>query len=306
MTDYRFGLLGYPLGHSFSPRLHRAAMESLNLNSCYDIFPIPPTPQGSMEMQVLLRRMRHGELQGLNVTIPYKMTVIPYLDELSSLASNVGAVNAILVRGNKLVGENFDNPAFMEDLAQCINHIELKASIGQPGRSALVLGAGGSARAVTLGLLKSGWHTRVAARRPEQAREMAVAFHDSPNLTTCRLDELAQYDLEGIGLIVNTTPAGMYPHFSASAWPERLSLPPGALIYDLVYNPPQTALMSMALRSGLLAVNGLGMLARQAALSVKAWTGQLPDWQVLYRAVALPGDFHMTRFTHFLNTERKA
>src|SRR5512143_623226 len=121
MTYYRLGLLGYPTDHSLSPRLHQAALAALNIAGRYDLFSIPPTPKGRTEIRTLLERMRRGKLHGLNVTIPHKMMVINYLDELSPTANAIGAVNAILVRGTRLVGENFDCPAFMADVSICMN-----------------------------------------------------------------------------------------------------------------------------------------------------------------------------------------
>ena len=236
MSLFHFGLLGYPVQHSFSPRLHQAALDGLNLQGSYELFPINPITDGGGEMEALLTSMRRGKLHGLNVTIPYKMTVIPYLDELLPTAYAAGAVNTILRWGNKLVGENFDCPAFMADLSVCLNLAGMGSMSGFANRSAVVLGAGGSARAVVYGLLKAGWHPRVAARRLEQAEELAGTFREFPNLATCRLDDLFELNLEGLNLIVNSTPLGMYPDSSGMAWPAGIRLPAGALVYDLVYN----------------------------------------------------------------------
>ncbi len=285
MIEYRLGLLGYPLEHSYSPSLHRAALEAFNLCGGYELFSIPPTPQGRQELHRLLARMRRGELQGLNVTIPHKVTAAHLLDELSQAARVIGAVNAILARDGRLVGENFDSPAFMADLSYQLERAGLAGLSNLPGRRALVLGAGGAARAVAYGLLAHGWQLKVAARRPEAAQELRQAFRELPDLNTCRLPDLANQDLDGTGLIVNATSAGMFPYVTTSAWPEQVALPAGAMVYDLVYNPTETSLLARARQAGLPACNGLGMLVRQAALSFQAWTGLLPDWHGLYRLV---------------------
>jgi len=282
MTFYRFGLLGYPLGHSLSPRLHQAAFRLLDLNGTYELFPIPDGQQAGHELVALMESMQQGVVQGLNVTIPYKISLLPFLDELSPEAVAIGAVNTVVCKGNKLVGENYDCPAFQADLAACLERAGMEGLDRRVERNALVLGAGGSARAVVFGLLKDGWQVLVAARRLEQAHALASAFAKSSNLSVCRLIDLATHKLEGIHLIVNTTPLGMYPDNSTSAWPAGLGLPPRALVYDLVYNPTETILMARARMAGLPTANGLGMLARQAALSFQAWTGKTPDWQAMY------------------------
>lgn len=305
MTYYRLGLLGYPTDHSLSPRLHQAALAALNIAGRYDLFSIPPTPEGSTEICILLERMRRGKLHGLNVTIPHKMIVINYLDELSPTASAIGAVNAILVRGTRLVGENFDCPAFMADVSICLNRAGKEAEFRQPGQNALVLGAGGAARAVAYGLLQAGWQVKVAARRYVQALDLAHAFCNFPSMSICELDDLSNQNLENVVLIVNATPLGMHPNLSNCAWPERLTFPPRALVYDLVYNPDETALLASARKSGLPVANGLGMLVRQAALSLEAWTGQTPDYQQMYRSATSGSLFRMTHSIVPDKTERK-
>ncbi len=304
MKDYHFGLLGYPIDYSCSPSMHREAFRAVNLHGSYELFAVPPTSQGHDTLQELLVRMRHSELHGLNVTIPYKITVIRYLDELTQTARAIGAVNAILARDGTLVGENFDCPAFMADLSYVLEQANLGSLAHQPGRRALVLGAGGAARAVIYGLLEAGWQVLVAVRRLEAAEDVRHGFEEFTRLSVCQITKLASQYLEGTGLIVNATPMGMLPNTNASAWPGDLAMPAGALVYDLVYNPPETALICAARCAGLPAFNGLGMLARQAALSFQAWTGQLPDWRALYR-LAIPEGFSITLPSN-LAQERKA
>ena len=287
MTFYRLGLLGYPLEHSLSPSLHQVMLASLGLDGRYELFSIPPTQPSSLGLEPLLMGLRHGRLAGLNVTIPYKTGVLPYLDELSATAKTIGAVNAILVRRGKLLGENFDCLAFQEDLNHYLLQAGLPALARQPYRSAVVLGAGGAARAVLYALLGAGWRVEVAARRLEQAQLLVEVFQANQGLTIRRLDQLDCLSTYDIDLIVNTTPLGMFPHLAGSAWPANLTLPPTALVYDLVYNPPQTVLMSRARASGLIATNGLGMLVRQAAMSLEAWTGMRPDWRAVVRSISI-------------------
>ncbi len=285
MKKYRFGLLGYPLKHSFSPQLHQVALESLGLHGSYELFSIPPTQAAAQEIQVLLDKLRQGSLHGLNVTIPYKTTAISFLDELSTLARKIGAVNAIFCNKANLVGENFDCPAFQLDLEFHLQRLGIKKPYTHNGYRAILLGAGGSARAVLYALLKDGWRVLVANRHLERARVLSRSFAEFPPQSACLLDDLGGQRLSDVQLVVNTTPLGMFPNPSASPWPAGLTFPPEAMIYDLVYNPLETAFMASARASGLPVANGLGMLARQAALSFQAWTGQAPDWKAMYHSL---------------------
>jgi shikimate dehydrogenase len=288
MTYYRLGLIGYPLEYSLSPQLHMAALRALNLEGQYDLFPLAPTPHGFLEIQALFKQVRQRELHGLNITIPHKMTVIPFLDELTPTARAIGAVNTIRIQGDKLVGDNYDCPGFIADLTHCLTHTDLGALSQRPDRKALVLGAGGSARAVVYGLLRNGWQVKIASRRSEQAQELVQAFPSFPATTYCVLDDLVSLNLGGIDLIVNTTPLGMYPNTEASAWPDGLPFPSAAFVYDLVYSPPETALLRSARKAGLPTANGLGMLVQQAVMSFHSWTGQEPPIEVMYRSINQP------------------
>jgi shikimate dehydrogenase len=257
------GLLGFPLEHSWSPRMHSVAMESCGLEGDYSLFPIGP--ENLRGLRDLLARMRLGELTGLNVTIPHKQTLIPLLDELTATAVAIGAVNTIYKEDEQLVGHNTDAGGFLADL-------EHAASVPafSHARSALVLGAGGAARAVVYALLNEGWQVTIAARRFDQASELASHFK---GLMPMELDvHLAQ--LSNLQLIVNATSAGMIPNADQSPWPEDVPFPRGAAIYDLVYNPRETKLVRDARAQGLSATTGLGMLAEQAVLAFETWTGR--------------------------------
>jgi shikimate dehydrogenase len=250
------------------------------LEGDYHLFPVRPLPEGADELRVLAGRLRTGELAGLNVTIPHKQSVLPLLDGLSPAAQAIGAVNTLVMKSGYLYGENTDWAGFLNDLE--INLPDVR--MGQQ-RKALVLGAGGSARAVVYALTKCGWQVTIAARRPEQSRELAGAFSTPENpVTPHSLDEIN--GLAATHLIVNTTPAGMSPYVEASPWPEGLEFPPGALLYDLIYNPAETRLMRSARSTGLTAVNGLGMLAGQAAQAFEIWTGQAVPVEI-FRNTAL-------------------
>jgi len=280
MTIYHLGLAGYPLSHSLSPQLHTAALKACGLQGDYSLFPIHPDDQQGLKD--LLARIRTGEIQGLNVTIPHKQTAIELLDELTPVAKAIGAVNTIYVRGNKLIGDNTDAPGFLSDLHQFLSNRQSKIV---NRKSAIVLGAGGSARAVVYALLNDGWNVAIAARRIEQAQQLASSLSNYQlQITGLTLPSL-QSLISDLVLIINTTPLGMTPKTDQSPLPADLSLPSNAFVYDLVYNPHETKLVRDARAQGLSATTGLGMLLEQAALSFELWTGYKPPREILYASV---------------------
>lgn len=283
---YHLGLIGYPLTYSLSPSLHQAAMQAYGLVGEYRLYPVPPLPQGQKMLQTLLHQMRQGVLNGLNVTIPHKQGVIPFLDELTPEARAIGAVNTILNRDGRLVGDNTDAMGFW-------SHLTSLSLINRGGKVALILGAGGAARAVAFALLQANWALIIAARRLEQAQRLAQELTQinssralSPNIVALPLEQGAlRESLSQIHLIINATPVGMPPDLDQSPWPQGLPFPPEATVYDLIYHPPQTRLLKDAHQAGLHAVNGLGMLVEQAALAFERWSGLPAPRELMYRAL---------------------
>lgn len=264
---YHLGLIGWPLGHSLSPAMHTAALQAAGFPGDYRLFPIPPLPEGEILVSNMLDNLRSDVLHGLNVTIPHKQNVLPFLDSLTPAARIIGAVNTISCQDGNLVGDNTDWIGFTRDLKT-----HLPDAIADQDARALILGAGGAARAVVYALKQSGWKVNITSRRPEQARQLAdeFSFPDNP-VSTWSLKEVP--DLPDVRLIVNTTPVGMSPKTPDSPWPPEIPFPPQAFVYDLVYNPAETVLVKAARSAGLEAVTGLGMLAEQAALAFEIWTG---------------------------------
>lgn len=271
------GLIGYPLGHSLSPKIHTAALKACGLEGDYSLFPIYPDDKQGLKN--LLNQVRTKQIQGLNVTIPHKQNVIELIDELSPTAKVIGAVNTIYLQNDKLVGDNTDAPGFLADLKKFIGNRELEI-----GKSALVLGAGGSARAVIYSLLNDGWNVIIFARRDEQAKQLANSFPNYP-LSIIHSSNLPTFNFQTFQLIVNTTPVGMTPNIDNSPLPENLSLTSNIFIYDLVYNPSETKLVKDARSQGIQATTGLGMLIEQAALAFEIWTGKNPPRDILYNLV---------------------
>src|SRR4030095_12223724 len=247
----------------------------------YSLFPIhPDNKQG---LKDLLDRIRSGEINGLNVTIPHKQTVIEFLDELTPTAKAIGAVNTIYLQEDKLTGDNTDSLGFLRDLHM---FIAISGSKIESTESAIVLGSGGSARAIVYALLRDDWNITIASRRIQQAQELASSFPDyKSRITFLETQNLRTLQLSRPHLIVNTTPLSMFPNTEDSPLPENISLSSETVIYDLVYNPRKTKLVIDAHLKGLLATTGLGMLIEQAALAFEIWTGKKPPRDVLWNAV---------------------
>jgi len=276
-SSFHLGLIGYPLGHSLSPTIHAAALKACGLRGDYSLFPIHPDDKQGLKD--LLNRVRSGEITGLNVTIPHKQNVIPLLDELTPTAQAIGAVNTIYRHGEKLIGENTDAAGFLSDLKKNIGNWKLGI-----GKLALVLGAGGAARAVIYALLHDGWQVTLAARRIEQAGQLANSFTNY-KLQVTSYETFQPSNLPTFNLLINTTPVGMSPNIEASPLPENIVLNKNTVVYDLVYNPRETKLVKDARANGLQATTGLGMLIEQAALAFEIWTGCNPPRYFLFESV---------------------
>ena len=271
-----FGLLGWPVGHSHSPAMHNAAAAALGLNWAY--VPLPVRPD---RLADALRGLVALGFRGANVTVPHKETVLSHLDAVYPAARVIGAVNTLVVSDGRLTGFNTDWSGFLADLESY--------RLALYGRDCLVLGAGGSARAVIYALLRRGCRVTVLARRPEQAQQLVADLARAFPEATLRADELQAAVGVAAGLdepiVINTTPLGMVgANVDLSPWPDA-PLPRGAFVYDLVYNPRQTRLLAQAAADGRRAANGLGMLVHQAAEAFEVITGRRPNAQVMRKAV---------------------
>jgi shikimate dehydrogenase len=303
-----FGLIGHPLGHSLSPIIHNTALNSLELAGEYRLYPVLPLPEGRERLEELLHKMRTGEINGLNVTIPHKQSVIPLLDDLTTTARSIGAVNTIVNKEKRIIGENTDAPGFLTTLSE---HIPAIPS----DRTALILGAGGSARAIVYALKETGWQVTVAARRIKQSRELIQHYSSqasnlkspatlSGTISRANVDKKSKSDKNDstlnaihfsqigefcqeniIHLVVNTTPVGMLPLVSTNPWPDGIPLPEDSIIYDLVYNPTETAFLRAARSARFKGMNGLSMLIEQAALAFELWSGQTAPRDIMLQAV---------------------
>ncbi len=269
----RLGLTGWPVAHSLSPLLQNAALRASGLDGEYKLYPAHPAQPEVLSDLVNL--IRTGELDGLNITTPHKQTVVEFLDELTDSARAIGAVNTLYAKNGRLIGHNTDAPGFIADLRNKFFKSDEAWNTACSG-NVLVLGAGGSALAVVWALALAGWSVTIASRRVEQAADLVSALKQAvreSRLSAILLTAIEKEDLANLGLIVNTTSAGMTPDINSSSWPTGLAFPVQAYLYDLVYNPRETLLVQQAQSAGLQAVTGLGMLIEQAALGFEVWTG---------------------------------
>ena len=241
-----YGLLGYPLVHSFSQNYFNQKFESENIDAEYINFEIPDV---GMLMEVVAE---NENLNGLNVTIPYKEQVIPFLDEIDPAASEVGAVNVIkFIRGKdglRLKGYNSDIIGFTDSI---------KSLLKPHHQSALVLGTGGAAKAVSYSLRKLGLEVQLVSRRK--------------SANTLVYEELTKNDLKNHKVIVNTTPLGMYPNGDTCPDIPYRYLTSQHLCYDLIYNPDETLFLKNSRLAGAQVKNGLEMLLLQAFASYSIW-----------------------------------
>ena len=241
-----FGLIGRSLGHSFSQTYFAQKFHGLGLTDCrYDLFELA----SAAGLPALLRA--YPRLRGLNVTVPYKEEVRPFLDEVTPAAARVGAVNVIDVRPDgRLVGHNTDYVGFRESLRRFFPR-------RGPGARALVLGMGGAAKAV-----------EVALRDLDVAYQLVGRRAPGPHLTYA---DLTPELLAGYPLIVNATPVGTFPHVGEAPLLPYAALTPGHYLYDLVYNPAETQFMARGRAAGAQVKNGFEMLCLQAEAAWDIW-----------------------------------
>lgn len=265
MTTY--GLIGYPLSHSFSKKYFSEKFEKQQIaNTVYELFEL----QNITEFPKLVREIEN--LKGLNVTIPYKQQIIPYLDELDEVAARIGAVNVIKVMPDKkLKGYNSDYYGFRQSLINCLFANKITHDVTNDltiyKQKAIILGNGGAAQAVKVALEDLGIAYQVVSQKA------------NTNNINNKLNNEVSYEslssnvelLDKYQIIINTTPLGMYPNTDAMPEIPYQLLNEKHLIFDLVYNPPETLLMQKAIKQGAKVQNGLEMLYLQAEKAWEIW-----------------------------------
>ena len=268
----QYGLVGYPVGHSLSPLMHNAAFDALEIDACYKLFPLQPE-----ELDPFFKALREASspIFGLNVTIPYKEQVLSYLDVLSPLAKKIMAVNTIMISTDRsLTGYNTDGPGFLAHIAELDFSLE--------GKHIALLGAGGAARAIVSSLC-------LIPDRPQCIKiydidkekaghlisDLAERFDVSIVEVVNSIDDLY---IESSDLLINATPIGMKKEEGCLV--EKDLLHPDMLVYDLIYNPAETRLLTFAKEVGAQTANGLGMLFYQGVLAFQHWANLELDHQI--------------------------
>ena len=269
------GLIGDPVEHSMSPAMHNAAFKNRGLDYVYLPFRVAKTRLGEAILGIKALNIR-----GLNVTIPHKVSVIPLLDELDPLAEKIGAVNTIINNDGVLKGYNTDAHGFLRAM--------LEQDIEPDGKSIVMLGAGGASRAISFILAERGANLVILNRQLEL--DWAVKLGNSISRTFGRevkALELNEQNLAPVlrkaNILVNTTSVGMSPNTNETPIPARL-LESDLVVFDIVYNPVKTKLLTEAESAGAKAISGLEMLVRQGALAFEMWTGLTAPLEIMRKA----------------------
>lgn len=268
-------VIGDPVAHSLSPLLHQAMIDQTGAAYRYDVRTVRPE-----ELPAFVRWAKDGGCAGFNVTMPHKEAILPLLDEVDTTAASCGAVNTVCIREGRAIGHNTDGTGFLDSLAG--------QGFYPQGRTVLLLGAGGAAKAVGHALATAGaGGIIVCARRLERAAALAAQLPGCGEGIVLAQDAIQQA-AAACDLLVNATPLGMAGSPAFARLDFLQAMPPHAVVYDLVYHPRRTALLEAAARQGLRTVGGIDLLIRQAVRAFTFFTGETPDTAALYDALREP------------------
>lgn len=257
-----YGVIGNPIDHSLSPMIHNYWFQKYKIDAVYI-----PLSFEKTKLQETFKSLINLNLKGINVTIPFKIDVMSYLDELDDTAIFCGAVNTIKISENKVTGYNTDVFGFLENLKQSVPDIILSNS------NALVLGAGGASKAICYGLAKNGIKKLYITNRDINK---ANKLSDELKIPSAVIPWLNRNDiLSEIDLLINTTPLGMNNHPKLDM--DMNLIQNTSVVYDLIYNPMDTDLLIAAKKKGCKTINGLGMLLYQAQKAFKHWLDIEPE-----------------------------
>jgi len=260
------GLLGNPLEHSFSPEMHNKAYEKTNLNYLY-----LPLEIEEDNIEDVLKGIKHMKFIGFNVTIPYKLKIMKFLDEIDPLAKKIGSVNTVKISQGKLIGFNTDGKGFVKSL---VNYSKINVSSSK----FLLLGAGGASRSIAMTLADRGAKKIFISNRTiEKAEELSNETNDKVRSCCSYVDNNDMVKMKEItkkvDVIINTTSVGMYPNTEECPLDKNFLLKKH-LVIDIVYNPIKTRLLLEGEKKGCSIQNGLGMLVNQGAEAFEIWTGE--------------------------------
>ncbi|HUS58664.1 MAG TPA: shikimate dehydrogenase [Planctomycetota bacterium] len=245
-----YGVIANPVAHSMSPAIHNAAFSETGIDAIYLPFKVD-------EPVSFVNAFKAIDVQGYSVTIPHKETIMPAMDEIDATARKIGAINTVVNRGGRLFGYNTDYIAAVGELEKAT---ELR------GRKALMIGAGGGARAIAFGLVQKGVKLTVTDIASEKAQKLADDVH-------CSWDYIDHVRAPEVDILLNATPIGMHPKTDESPVPADW-LRPETVVFDIVYNPIETRLLREARRRGCKTVSGFDMFVSQAVAQFELWTGR--------------------------------
>ena len=263
------GLIGHPVGHSFSPPMHNAAFEALGMDYAYVAFDVNP-----LDLRSAIEGANSLNIKGFNVTIPHKIEVMKYLDEIDEVAGLIGAVNTIDFKNMK--GYNTDGIG-------AVKAIEEVDSI--KNRNVVVAGAGGASRAISFYIAKYGAESiTILNRNVEKAQRLADDINLIDDVKADSIKNIKDY-VSGADILIDTTPVGMHPNVCDDAIVSADAMHDDLVVFDAVYNPNETSLIKEAIKANAKPVYGIKMLLYQGAESFKIWTGQDAPVDVMERAL---------------------
>lgn len=267
----KYCVIGYPLGHSLSTYIHNAGFKSLGIDATYDILETPPDT-----LVDRVKYLKNNGFAGFNVTIPLKLPITLFLDKIDPSADIVGAVNTVVINPDKtMVGYNTDVIGFRD---------AIPSDIILAGKTAGVLGTGGAARAAITALAQNQVkQIKIFTRNIPNSLELLNFLRNKFQKVEFHAFQIERIrDLSDVQILVNTTPIGMQGR-AADMTPveenELRTLPSGAIVYDVIYNPKKTLLLKLAQKNGYRTINGVDMFIYQAAAAEKIWTGRVPDFK---------------------------
>ena len=266
------GLIGHPVEHSFSPPMHNAAFEALGMDYAYVAFDVNPN-----NLKSAIEGAGALNIKGFNVTIPHKIEVMQYLDELDDVAELIGAVNTIDFKNLK--GYNTDGIG-------AIRAIEEVSTV--KNKNVLVAGAGGASRAISFYLAKFGANSiTILNRNVDKAKSLASDISDSDLISEVKSDSISNISsyLNDSDILIDTTPLGMHPHVDDEPIAKAEDMHDDLIVFDAVYNPNETVLLKEAIKAGAKPVYGIKMLLYQGAESFKIWTGEDAPVDVMEKAL---------------------
>ncbi len=265
------GVIGAPIGHSLSPIIQNAALRAAGLDYVYTALPVHPDVLNSA-----VRGLRDAGYRGINVTIPFKTEIIPLMNALSEDARRIGAVNTVVMQEDgTMVGHNTDVTGFLAGFAE--------RGISIEGKHAVLIGAGGAARAALWGLLRSHvTSVTIGVRTAAKGAALTADFAANGAVRACAFDDPAfACSLAAADIVVQTTPLGMTPHADAMPPVDMAALKDDAVLYDLIYTPAATRFLQEGAARGLHTINGETMLVAQGAEAFRLWTGITPDLELM-------------------------